>query len=225
MSQFDKNAQVHDFHDGDIIAQILTGDKKAFELLMRKYNSRLYKIGMAIINEPAGVEDAMQTAYIKAYEHLSQFENKAHFNTWLTRILINECLLYLKKKQHAAGMKEQRNIEMVQEGVESNAAKSPINLLINKELGLALENALIQLPEKYRLVFVLREMEDMSIAETRDVLGITEVNVKVRLNRAKAMLRNTLASYYKKDNIFELHLSRCDKIVHSVFQMLDNPGF
>jgi len=190
---------------------------------MRKYNARLYKIGMAIINEPTEVEDAMQTAYIKAYEHLSQFENKARFNTWLTRILINECLLHLKKKQHSASMKDHRNTEIVQGSVDLHAAQSPINLLINKELGVALENALVQLPEKYRLVFVLREMEDMSIAETRDVLGITEVNVKVRLNRAKAMLRNALASHYKKDGIFELHLSRCDKIVHNVFQMLGIP--
>jgi len=113
-------------------------------------------------------------------------------------------------------MEDSKKEEAATAAGESNAVLNPMSALINKELGLALENALVQLPEKYRLVFVLREMEGMNVAETVNVLGITDVNVKVRLNRAKAMLREALSSYYKKDNIFEYHLSRCDKMVYNV---------
>jgi len=220
MSHTPSKVRTDELEDTDIIAQILNGRTNAFELLIRKYNARLYKMGMAIINEPTEVEDMMQTAYIKAYEHLSQFESKAKFSTWLTRILINECLLHLKKTQYCESMEEERNKKT---NAELNSAQNPMNQLINKELGVALENALVQLPEIYRLVFVLREMEGFSIAETSNMLGITDVNVRVRLNRAKAMLKDTINNYYKNEGIFEFHLSRCDNMVKNVFQKLGIP--
>jgi len=99
---------------------------------------------------------------------------------------------------------------------ENNPAKA----LLNKELSNVLEHALVQLPEKYRLVFVLREMECLSVAETVDTLHISETNVKVRLNRAKAMLRDTLGSYYKNDGIYHFHLTRCDRMVSKVLKHL-----
>lgn len=220
MNQFANKARTETLPDQDIIAKILTGEKQAFELLIRKYNARLYRVGMSIVNDPAEVEDIMQTAYIKAYEHLSAFENRAAFGTWLTRILINESLLQIKKKQRFMRMEDQEKREAAANAGTSAAGRNPMYILINKELGQALENALEQLPEKYRLVFVLREMEGMNIADTVNILGITEVNVKVRLNRAKTMLRDALGHYYKSDRLYEFHLSRCDKMVHDVLSRL-----
>jgi RNA polymerase sigma factor (sigma-70 family) len=220
MNDSSSRARLNTLQDEEIITQILTGDKKAFELIIRKYNAQLYRIGMAIVNEPTEVEDIMQTTYIKAYEHLSQFENRATFGTWLIRILINESLLQLKKQQHYIHMESENANEEIAARGGSNPAPDPMNMLMNKELALAVEMALVQLPEKYRLVFVLREMEGLNVQETVKILGITKTNVKVRLNRAKVMLRNQLSSYYKNDSIFEFHLSRCDRMVENVFQKL-----
>ncbi len=96
---------------------------------------------------------------------------------------------------------------------------TPANILVNKELNGALENAIGQLPEKYRLVFILREIEQMSIKETCEALDIEEANVKVRLNRAKTMLKEHL-NEYMKDHVYAFHLSRCDRMVHNVFASL-----
>ncbi|MCW3127774.1 MAG: hypothetical protein JWO03_3432 [Bacteroidetes bacterium] len=82
-----------------ILERILAGEKKLFELLMRRYNQRLFRIGMSILNSDAETEDAMQTAYINAYEHLDKFQNRASFGTWLTKIMLNECMAQAKKKQ------------------------------------------------------------------------------------------------------------------------------
>jgi len=220
MGNLINNPRLNELPDEEIIKQILTGDKKLFELLMRKYNSHLYKVGMSILNNATEVEDIMQTAYIKAFENLAKFENRSSFSTWLIKVLINEGLLQLKKRKRFIKIEDLKKMEVLIDPTESNKEPTPVGLLINKELGHALENALMQLPEKYRLVFVLREMEDMNIAETVEVLGISSVNVKVRLNRAKMMLRDTLCNYYDNDNIFYFHLSRCDRIVNNVLHRL-----
>ena len=204
--------------DEEIISRVLAGESRLYELIMRRYNAMLYRVGMSIVNNDVEVEDIMQVTYIKAYESLRTFENRSSFSTWLTRILINESLHHLKKSKR--NMRIELNNETHGQGMANNGAASPVNALLNKELGKILEQALIQIPEKYRIVFVLREMENRSIAETVDTLNITEANVKVRLNRAKTMLRDTLGSYYKNDSIYHFHLSRCDRIVKNVLHKL-----
>jgi RNA polymerase sigma factor (sigma-70 family) len=204
--------------DQEVISRVLAGEHRLYEFIMRRYNARLYRIGMSIVNNDTEVEDIMQVTYIKAYEHLHTFNNKSAFGTWITRILINESLLHLKKSKRYMSMETNNETNPI-EKVQKNES-SPIKALLNKELSNVLEDALVQLPEKYRIVFVLREMENMSIAETVDTLSITEANVKVRLNRAKAMLRDTLGDYYKNDGIYHFHLTRCDRIVNNVFRHL-----
>ncbi|MBC8172682.1 MAG: sigma-70 family RNA polymerase sigma factor [Chitinophagales bacterium] len=207
--------------DIEIIAGILAGEKKLFGLLIRKYNSRLYRTGMAIINNDTEVEDIMQTSYITAYENLSKFENRSSFGTWLVRIMINESILQLKKRKRFI-YAEGENIEMdaVNRLNNSNGPQTPSGFVINKELAHALETSLSAIPEKYRLVFVMREIETMSIAETAHVLNISETNVKVRLNRAKVMLRQKLNSYYKSEDVYHFHLRRCTAMVERVFYSL-----
>jgi RNA polymerase sigma-70 factor (ECF subfamily) len=205
--------------DEKLIRRILAGEKRLFEQLMRRHNESLFKIGMSILYNDTDVEDAMQTAYINAYEHLPDFKFKSAFGTWLKRILINECFLQWKKKKRSAtaGLSE---MKAAGAGSTAEINDSPVDKIINKELGGALEKALWQIPEKYRIVFVMREIEELSVSETVEVLSLTEANVKVRLNRAKAMLRDQINDYYKSDAVFPFHLSRCDRIVGRVLQQL-----
>lgn len=195
-----------------LIDSILAGEKKLFEFIMRRYNQRLFRIGMSILDNAATVEDVMQNAYINAYEHLSQFEKRASFGTWLTRIMLNECLRQKKLQE--------RFKTAIQQQPENKAMMTtPAYVLANKELSIALEEALSRLPEKYRLVFMLREMEEMSVKETAEALGIEASNVKVRLNRAKIMLRDSLNNYMK-DHVYAFHLTRCDRVVTNVLAQL-----
>jgi RNA polymerase sigma factor (sigma-70 family) len=203
--------------DPEVIARVLGGEKNLFELIIRKYNQRLYRIGMSIVHDSMEVEDIMQTVYIRAYQQLPNLLNHAFFGTWLTKIFINESLLQLKRKQRITSV-----TETTIKNETFNAMQIPINSMINKELGKALEDALFQLPEKYRIVFILREIEDMNVAETGTALGISAANVKTRLNRSKVMLKEHLNSYYKNNHVFHFHLSRCDKIVQNVLKRLED---
>jgi len=194
-----------------LVKRILAGEKRLFEHIMRSYNQRLYRIGMSILANDMEAEDAMQNAYINAYEHLAKFEARSSFSTWLTRIMINECLARTKKTKPDTLSETQ---------TENHATMTnPAIILANKELGNVLESAIGQLPEKYRLVFVLREIESMSVKETSETLNIEESNVKARLSRAKTMLRDSLSGYMK-DHVYSFHLTRCDRIVGNVFAQL-----
>jgi RNA polymerase sigma-70 factor (ECF subfamily) len=207
--------------DSEIITRVISGEKNLYALLVRKYNQRLYRIGKSIINDDAEVEDAMQVAYIKAFENLGKFEFKSDFSTWLTRILINESLLRIRKRKMSITM----NDDIIDNAISHRSLgelQTPLTNILNTELRQALEAAIRQLPEKYRTVFVMREIENMNVAETQECLNLTEVNVKVRLNRAKAMLRNTLSNFYNKEEIFHFHLSRCNTITESVMKQIEN---
>lgn len=201
--------------DHEIITRVLDGEKNLYALIVRRYNQRLYRIAMSIINDDTEAEDVMQVTYISAYENLGKFAFKASFSTWLTQILINESLLRLKKRGKSIHMNDDiMDKEIYQQ--HRIEVQTPVAKMLNTELKLALEEAIRQLPEKYRTVFVMREIEDMNIAETQDCLDISAVNVKVRLNRAKILLRESLSEFYKKDDILHFHLSRCDKMVEQV---------
>lgn len=196
--------------DEEIVDLILKGETTLYELLIRKFNLRLYRISMSIVNDGMEAEDVMQTAYINAYLQLANFQNKSSFGTWLTRIVINESLLY-KKKQ---AKREQLIINSSEK--DHQTENNPLKELMNQELKTLLEKAVSDLPEKYRLVFVMREVEELSTQETMDILQLSESNVKVRLNRAKEMLRNDLSTYYKSEQVFAFDLVRCDRIVNFV---------
>ncbi|MGH2565281.1 MAG: RNA polymerase sigma factor [Ginsengibacter sp.] len=203
--------------ENELISRILLGEKDLYAKIVRKYNQRLYRIGMSVINDDAEVEDAMQVAYIKAYENLEKFKFKSAFSTWITRILINESLLRLKKRKQVLHINESQNYIHQHQPVDF---QTPLMKVINSELKKILEDAILDLPEKYRTVFVMREIENMNVSETRECLDLSEANVKVRLNRAKAILRNSLADYYKKEDVLNFHLSRCDRIVENVMKRI-----
>jgi RNA polymerase sigma factor (sigma-70 family) len=207
--------------DHEIITRILQGEKNLYALIVRRYNQRLYRVAMSIINDDAEVEDIMQVAYINAWENLEKFAFKASFSTWLTRILINESLLRLKKRGKSINMNDDTlDKEIYQQ--HTIEVQTPVTKMLNSELKFALEEAIRRLPEKYRIVFIMREIEDMNVAETRECLDISEVNVKVRLNRAKALLKETLRAFYKKEDILHFHLSRCDRVIEKVMSKVQS---
>lgn len=207
--------------DHEIITRILHGEKNLYSLIVRRYNQRLYRVAMSIINDDAEVEDVMQVAYINAYENLGKFAFKASFSTWLIRILINESLLRLKKRGKSINMNDDTmDKEIYQQ--QTIEVQTPVAKMLNSELKFALEEAIRQLPEKYRTVFIMREIEDMNVAETQACLDISEVNVKVRLNRAKALLKESLSPFYKKEDILHFHLTRCDRVIEGVMKGIDH---
>lgn len=204
-------AKLTEYSDAELVELILKGEKRYFEHIIRRHNQRLFRIGMSVLGDDTEVEDAMQTAYINAYLHLGTFEHRASFVTWITRIMLNQCFEQKRKNQLIKS-------KLGDPGNDLHM-KTPANELINKELNTLLETAIANLPEKYRLVFVMREIEDMSVRETSTALNIEEPNVKVRLNRAKTMLRENLNGYLK-DQVYSFHLTRCDRIVNNVMQHL-----
>lgn len=199
--------------DEEIIERIIKGEKQLFEKLIRKYNDRLFRIAMAIIYDEDEARDIMQTTYLNAYLQLPAIQNKSSFSTWLTRILINESLLRKKKK-----FKQQ---QLLNRQPGNNENETPLKNLLNKELKTLLEKAISDLPEKYKLVFVMREIEEMSISETMEVLKISESNVKARLSRAKEILRQNISGKQWKE-VYKFKLPLCDKIVNNVMSKINN---
>jgi len=199
--------------DEEIVARVINGEQHLYEGLMRKYNLRLFRISMSIINDEMAVEDVMQTAYLNAYLNLANFQNKSSFSTWLTRILINESTLYKKKQL--------RREQVIEKQGNNYLSETPLHGLMNKELKVMLEKTIGDLPEKYKLVFVMREIEEMSTSETMSVLNLSESNVKVRLNRAKEMLRGSLSGYYRSNQLYEFNLIHCDRVVNFVMERIN----
>lgn len=210
------------FSDWEIIQQINSGEIRLYEILIRRYNSILYKIGRSYGFNHQDTEDLMEDAYVNAYTGLKNFENRSSFKTWLTRIMLNLC--YHKKnkssyKREIIGADIPKN-----ESVMFHPPTNNENNTVNKELGQVLENAIHHIPEDYRIVFTLRELNGFSVAETASLLDISESNVKVRLSRSKAMLQKEIRKVYSPEEIFEFNLIYCDAIVERVMNRIDAPS-
>jgi RNA polymerase sigma factor (sigma-70 family) len=220
----EKQIEAQCINDEEVVDRVLRGEKGAYELIMRKYNQRLFRIARAYLQDEDEIEDIIQEAYIRAYEHLPRFEKRSAFSTWLIRILINEALAHVKHRRRFSPLTYAgpEHPEVVPERMAQLPDKEiPTENLMNAELKTILENAVDRLPEKYKSVFVMREIEGMSVAETSDSLEISEPNVKVRLNRAKEMLRETISGFYQDEEVFQFNLVRCDRIVQNVLRRLD----
>ncbi|HEX2960923.1 MAG TPA: RNA polymerase sigma factor, partial [Ignavibacteriales bacterium] len=203
----------HLLSDEEIVKKVTGGDINFYEVIMRRYNQRLFRIGHAYLRDDDEIEDAIQSAYLKAYEQLNNFQGRSSFSTWLIRIYINELLQGLKKKKRFQNYFDPDLINNSYDPPEVGTynMETPYNSTLNNELKDILEKAVDELPEKYRVVFIMREIEDMSVSETSKSLNITEANVKVRLNRAKNILRESLSQYYHYKDIYNFNLIRCDR--------------
>jgi RNA polymerase sigma-70 factor (ECF subfamily) len=193
-----------------------------FEIIMRRHNQLLYRVARAILRNDGEAEDVMQDAYVRAYEHLGQFAAKAKFSTWLTRIAVHEALSRQRRgnrHQELEPMSEREGDPMDR---FASLAPDPEQQASNSEVRRLLEEAVEKLPDAYRTIFILRDIEDMSTTEAADVLEITEDNVKVRLHRARALLRKSLYARagMERKEAFNFHAVRCDRVVKNVFERI-----
>ncbi|HSN10222.1 MAG TPA: sigma-70 family RNA polymerase sigma factor [Hanamia sp.] len=213
------DAQFEKYADLEIINRINEGEVRLFEIVIRRYNPLLYRIGRTYRYNHQDTEDLMQDAYINAYSHLHQFESRASFKTWLTRIMLNVCY----QKRHKRSFKNEIIYDEIQNeepGILFHNSSNNEKMAMNKELGRVIENAVHKIPEDYRIVFTLRELNGLNVAETAEALNLTENNVKVRLNRAKGMLQREIKKMYSPQDIFEFNLIYCDNMVNRVMDKI-----
>jgi RNA polymerase sigma factor (sigma-70 family) len=208
--------------DKEVVERVLNGEKELYELLMRRHNQKLYRAVRSYLKEETEAADVMQDTYLRAYEKLHQFRNDALFSTWLIRIGINAALGKLREGKRFApaisleGMLDNNIILQLPEP----SLMDPEKIAIQKEVKQLLEKAIDSMPEKYRIIYVLREIEDMSVSEITQCLDLSESNVKVRLHRAKAMLKETLYKLSINQDVFEFGSKRCDALVARVMAAL-----
>jgi RNA polymerase sigma-70 factor (ECF subfamily) len=175
--------------DFDAVAGVLKGNREMFEIIVRRYNTQLYRVGMAYFRNHAQAEDAMQNAYLKAFLNLERFRGNAAFGTWLTRIMINECLMILRTQKRFV----MENIDDVDDrGARELFATPAADSLHNQDLKAALEQAVQMLPRMHRAVYLLRDVQQLSTTETAACLEISRENVKVSLHRARESLKAEL---------------------------------
>jgi len=202
--------------DDEIVRHVLEGNSAMFELLMRRYNERVYRAARAIVRDEHEAEDVMQQAYVNAFTHLRQFNGSARFSTWLTRIAINESLARVRRRGRFEEFEDERS--NVQPFMAGTPADNPERQAFAGELRGLLEWAIDTLPRGMREVFVLRDVEGLSTIEVADSLGVSEDVVKTRLSRARAALRRQLLERTgaTAPEAFRFQRPRCDRVVHQV---------
>jgi RNA polymerase sigma-70 factor, ECF subfamily len=204
-------------------------DPASFEALMRKYNSRLFRIARAILKEDASAEDVLQEAYVLAYRKMGDFRGDAEMGTWLTRIVINQALMQLRKQKRDrtvvpfVGDRSSRQDGPALDVIDARA-ESPSDTTLRREVRGIIERRIDELPVAFRTVFVMREVEEMTVLETAEALGIPETTVRTRLFRARALLREKLERDMDtaRAGVFPFAGARCDRIVAAVLARIQD---
>jgi len=218
-----EKARIEGWTDEHVVERVLAGETALYEIIMRRYNQRLYRVVISILRDRDEAEDVLQDAYVRAYQHLSQFEGRASFSTWLTRIAVHEALARLRSRSRMLQLGTETDEEDIP--VDSMPASvDPEETTSRAELARLLEHSLMNLPEQYRTVLMLRDVEELSTSETAGALGLTEENVKVRLHRGRSLLRRDLLERVGTTarEAFPFMGQRCDRVVHRVFVSLSD---
>ena len=181
------------------VEALRAGDRAEFAHLVDAYSAPIYRLGLKILGNPQDAEDVLQNTFLNALMHLSSFEGRSSLSTWLYRIASNEALMQIRRKRKNVSI-EDLQTEGSDEGILPEIfmdwSALPESELITEESKAKLDEAVSKLPESLRLVFVLRDVEGVSIKETAEILNLTETNVKTRLLRARMALREQLSAYY-----------------------------
>lgn len=204
--------------DETVVARVRAGEIALFEIVMRRYNQRLYRVARSILGSDSEVEDVIQEAYLRAYGHLDQFEGRSSFATWLTKIAVYEAMARSRKGrrfqplEETMGDDEGRVVELRSSLPDPEADAS------RHELGRLIEEAVDHLPDAFREVFVLREIEQLNQAETAECLGLKEETVKTRLHRARRLIESHLLARAGQGlrSAFTFGDTRCTRIVTTV---------
>jgi len=215
--------------DAALVRRVVGGDAAAFELVMRQHNRRLFRLARATLRDDAEAEDALQEAYLTAHRALPGFRGDASLATWLSRLVTNECLDRLRKRTRRdnifpiGSLEAENDTEVAM--TESRASASPDQLLMRAQVRDLLERKLDALPASFRCVFVLRAVEELSVEETAESLGIPEATVRTRHFRARSLLRESLAQEIDlaERDLYEFGGARCNRVVAAVLARLEDP--
>ncbi len=205
--------------DSEVVKRILSGERELYEILIRRNNQKLFRVIRSYLKDDSEVEDIMQNTYLKAFEKLYQFKHTAQYSTWLIRIGINEVLARLREKERVVRFKSHglHQIEKHTAELTDMDQANPEHSIIQREAQQLLENAIDSLSLKYRTVYMLREIEGMSVKEVAACLDMTSSNVKVRLHRAKLMLKERLYELTgSKEGVFGFGFHKCDRLTDGV---------
>jgi len=211
--------------DEELVHEVRAGHLASFEVLMRRYNQRLFRVARAVVRDDDEAQDVTQQAYLNAYLHLDQFESRARFSTWLTRIAIHEAIGRARRAGRWETFATDAEGESAMDHIRS-PGPTPEEDTYRSELSTLIERATGRLPDPLRSVFVLRDVEEMSTAETAEYLGLKEETVKTRLHRARALMRRTLAVEVGASarTAFQFKGARCDRMVAVVMARLAEVG-
>ena len=206
--------------DQEVIEHVLDGHTGSFELLMRRYNERVYRAARAILRDEEEAEDVMQQAYVNAFTHLRQFNGSARFSTWLTRIAVNEALARVRRRGKYETFDD--DLSTVEPFMSGNVPENPERQAFTGELRELLEWAIDTLPNGTREVFVLREVEGLSTSEVAEALDVSDDVVKTRLSRGRAALRRVLLERTgaTAPDAFRFYRPRCDRVVTRVLEQI-----
>lgn len=206
--------------DEDVVRRVLAGETELFELLMRRHNQRLFRAVRAVVGDADAAEEALHRAYVSAWRHLAQFEGRASFATWMTRIALRsagELARHERREREAAELSADR----LSESLRSESAEAPLS---RQELAAVLEHAIDALPKSLRVVAVLRLVQGLSTAETAAALDLSQANVKVRLHRAREILKEDLLQVAEREGLFArtwaFDGARCDRVVARVLRAI-----
>ena len=209
--------------DEELAHRVCAGETALFEVLMRRYNARVYRAVRALVRDEDEAEDVMQQAYVLAFTHLDQFQGSAKFSTWLIRIAVNEALQYLRKRSRLVAIDggSDDELEAGMKLLERNTS-DPERQTSERELSRLLESTIDALPVPYRMVLMLREVDGLSTAETAEVLSVSQDVVRTRLHRARALLRDELETRLggQLEEVFSFQAPRCDRVVAAVMARL-----
>jgi RNA polymerase sigma-70 factor (ECF subfamily) len=201
--------------DFEAVNAVIGGQREMFEVIVRRYNTQLYRVGLAYLRDHAMAEDAMQNTYLKAFLNLHRFRGTAAFSTWLTRIMINECLMALRSRKRFI-------METLDDGnrrIDHEFFAEPVPDSIDAEdVKKVLEHLIEGLPRTHRAVYLLREVQHLSTEETAECLGMTRDNVKVCLHRAREELKAQLLKSAAGVELFAYPAQYCDPMTSKVMQ-------
>ena len=190
--------------DGDLIEAIQTGDEAAFSDLVQRYERALYNFGMRVCGEPSDAEDIVQETFLNIFRYLKDFRRETKLKNWVFRIAASAC--FKKRRKSKFAPERELSLDEFLPAEEASVERQvpqwaalPLDQVLTEEMSRKLQAAILELPEKYRVVLVLRDMEGFSTEETAQILNITPSNVKVRLHRARLFLRDQLKSYYEDE--------------------------
>ena len=205
---------IHSLPDEEIVTRVLAGETPLFEVLMRRHNERVYRAARAILRDEREAEDVMQEAYVNAYAHLAQFDGRAKFSTWLTKIAVYEALARARRQKRYEPLDD----SPLERFMPPTSSPDPERLAFGRELGRLIESAIDRLGDGYREVFMLRQVEGLSTAEVAQVLGVSEDVVKTRFSRARHALQQDLLDRTgaAASTVFTFGQTRCDRMVAAV---------